>query len=102
MAQQDFRYEGTTYLLIGVQALGWLSMAGGIVMFFRAAYDPLAIPLGISGVVGGLSMVAMGSVGRIIVDVAETYLVNVEPQFANQLLQLKATEALEGIFKDRP
>jgi hypothetical protein len=101
MSQNVYRYEGTTFLLIGVQILGWLSILGGIFMFFRIAFDPFAIPFGATGIVGGLTLVAFGSLGRAIIDTIETYQSQLPNQTANQVHQLKAIEALAIAARDK-
>lgn len=90
---KEHRYDGTTFLLIAVQILGWLAMFGAVLIFFNGN-GPFVVPSAISGLIGGLVMVATASVGRVFVNVAEDIQNNLPGLMANQALQVIATQAL--------
>lgn len=89
----EHRYNGTTFLLIAVQIFGWLAMTGAVLIFFNGN-GPLVVPSAISGLIGGLVMVATASVGRVVVNVAEDIQNNLPGLMANQALQVVTTQAL--------
>lgn len=95
MSQQSIEYAGTTYLLIALQILGCLAMLGGIIAFFTGQ-GPFATPIALSGLIGGATMTAVASVGRVIVDTAEAFQNNLPGIMQNQSVQIKLSEGLVG------